>query len=319
MLNFAVTGLIYIGIQCILSLGMNVQWGLTGLLNLAYIVFMAAGAYATSVLTLPKDQPPFTTYILGLNLPFYVGMLGAVLAGGMVAAAIGVIALGRRLRADYLAVVSLVVAVVLAQVIAQDRTLFDGYQGLINVPVPFGAALSPLAYNLEFLGMTIICAAGIYVLCDMLRKSPFGRTLRAVREDDVAAEVFGHNVYVLKLKAFVFGGAVAGLAGSLTVLYVSSFNTAGWSVSETLFILTCLMVGGSGNNLGVIIGTAIVVGLFNQATQLLPIFNSYPVLITEGRIVVIALLLLAALRWRPQGLLPERPSRTEEVSYAGNG
>ena len=311
MLAFTLTALIYIGVQSILSLGLNVQLGIAGLLNLVYIVFFAAGGYAAALMVLPRDDPPFITYILGLNQPFYVGIIVAGVVGGLLAAAVGAVALGRNLRADYFAVVSLVVAVAGSQVVAQTRGFVDGYQGLINIPQPFGQGLSPIAFTAVYLVVVVVMLLLTLLACEVLRRSAFGRTLRAIREDDVAAEVFGHNVFSMKLKAFTFGGVIAGIGGALLVLYVGAFNTAGWSVSETLFVITCLFVGGAGNNFGVIISTAVIVGLFNQGTQLSPWFSNHPNLITEGRIIVVATLLLIVLRLRPRGLLPERRTRME--------
>jgi branched-chain amino acid transport system permease protein len=110
----------------------------------------------------------------------------------------------------------------------------------------------------------------------------------------------------MKLKVFIFGSTLAGLAGSLIVFYVGSFNPAGWSVPETIFVLTCLFVGGSGNNIGAVLGTAIVVTFLSQGTQLLPGLQNNPELIPVLRTMLVAVLLLAVLRWRPAGLFPER-------------
>jgi branched-chain amino acid transport system permease protein len=311
VLTFTITALIYIVIQSILSLGLNVQLGIAGILNLVYIVFMAAGGYAAALMVLPRDNPPYVTYVLGLSLPFYVGIIAAAVVGGLCAAAVGAVALGRNLRADYFAVVSLVVAVVASQVVAESRGFLDGFQGLINIPLPFGEGLEPTAFSGVYLAFVLGMLLLTLLACEVLRRSAFGRTLRAIREDEVAAEVFGHNIFSMKLKALAFGGVVAGIGGALLVLYVGAFNTAGWSVSETLFIMTCLFVGGTGNNFGVIISTAVIIGLFNQGTQLLPWFQDHPNLVTEGRIIIVATLLLVVLRLRPQGLLPERRTRME--------
>jgi branched-chain amino acid transport system permease protein len=230
-----------------------------------------------------------------------------MVAAGAFGAVLGAVVLGRKIRANYLTVGTLVVAVVLAQVVSQSTRLFDGSQGLIAIPQPFvNAGLSYNGYQVAYMAFALVAMCIVFAVCETIRRSPFGRTLRAIREDEVAAEVFGHNVFAMKLKIFIFGSALAGLAGALIVYFVGSFNPAGWAVPETIFILTCLFVGGSGNNVGAVLGTAIVVTFFSQGTQLLPGLQSNPELIPVVRTMLVALLLLAVLRWKPTGLFPER-------------
>jgi branched-chain amino acid transport system permease protein len=307
MFIFLVTTLTYVGFQGILSLGMNLQWGYTGILNLAYIVSMAVGAYVAGVISLGKAQPPSTFYVLGLGLPFYLGVIAAVIAAALFGAIVGALILGRKIRSNYFTVSTLVIAVVLAQFVSQSTGLFNGAEGLIAVPQPFvNAGLTYNGYQVSYMVVTLALMGVVYVICEILRRSAFGRTLRTIREDEIASQVFGHNIFAMKLKVFTFGSALAGLAGALIVFFVGSFNPAGWSVSETIFILTCLFVGGSGNNIGAVIGTAIVVTFFSQGTQLIPGFQNNPELIPVLRTLLVAVLLLAVLRWRPAGLFPER-------------
>jgi branched-chain amino acid transport system permease protein len=306
MIQFTLTSLIFLGFQAILVLGLNIQFGLTGILNLAFIIFYAAGAYVAGVLTAPAPTPPGLTYILGLSLPWYVGMAGAVVAAGLLSLAVGALALSRRLRGGYTAITTLVVAVVALQVVSQSQGLFDGSLGLLGVPLPFGSELSSSAfawvYTVFILAIVVICA----VACGRLRRSPFGRILRMIREDETAAEVFGYNIVRFKLIAFVLGGMLSGLSGCLTIYYVGSFSPGGWGVSETLFTLTCIFVGGAGNTLGVIIGASVISLIFVQLTSLLPTIQSDPSLILVARGMLIPLLLILVLRFRPSGLLPER-------------
>jgi branched-chain amino acid transport system permease protein len=307
MFIFLVTTLTYVGFQGILSLGMNLQWGYTGILNLAYIVSMAVGAYIAGVVSLGRAQPPSTYYILGLGLPFYVGMIAAMVAAGLFGAVVGALVLGRKIRSNYFTVATLVIAVVLAQYVAQATGLFNGSEGLVAVPQPFiNAGLTYDGYQVAYMAVTLVLMGIVYIICEILRRSAFGRTLRTIREDEIASQVFGHNIFAMKLKVFIFGSTLAGLAGSLIVFYVGSFNPAGWSVPETIFVLTCLFVGGSGNNIGAVLGTAIVVTFLSQGTQLLPGLQNNPELIPVLRTMLVAVLLLAVLRWRPAGLFPER-------------
>jgi branched-chain amino acid transport system permease protein len=309
MIQFALTSLIFLGFQILLVLGLNVQFGLTGILNLAFIIFYAAGAYTAGVMTAPPPAPPGLTYIGGWSLPFYWGIAGAVVVAGILSALVGGLALSRRLRGSYTAITTLVVAVVALQVVSQSQGLFDGSLGLLGVPLPFGRGLSSSAfaylYTAFVFAVVVVCA----LACGWLRRSPYGRILRLIREDEVAAEVFGYNVVKFKLSAFVIGGMLAGLSGCLTIYYVGSFSPGGWGVGETLFTLTCIFVGGAGNTIGVIVGASVISLIFVQLTSLLPTLQSDPSLILVARGMLIPLLLILVLRFRPAGLIPERLPR----------
>jgi branched-chain amino acid transport system permease protein len=309
VIQFTLTSLIFLGFQAILVLGLNVQFGLTGILNLAYIVFYAAGAYTAGVLTGPAPSPPGLTYIGGWNLPFYVGIVGAMVVAGLLSALVGALALSRRLRGSYLAITTLVVAVVALQVVSQSQGLFDGSLGLLGVPLPFGRGLSSSAFAYLYTGFLLAVVAVCFVACEWLRRAPFGRILRLIREDEVAASVFGYNIFKFKLVAFTFGGVLAGLSGCLTIFYVGSFSPAGWGVGETLFTLTCVFVGGAGNTVGVLVGASIISLVFVQLTSLLPTLQSDPSLILVARGMLIPLLLILVLRYRPAGIIPERLPR----------
>lgn len=305
MIDFVLTALTYVSIQSVLSLGLNIQWGLTGLLNLAYIAFMATGAYFSAVVISGPASPPGTEYILGLRAPFPLGILAGVLAATLLAVIVGAIAL-RNLRADYFAIVTVVVAEGAQQITGQFRGLFNGSTGLVAIPQPMDTVFHGRGYSVFFLLVCIGCVAICFTLAEWLRKSPFGRALRALREDEEAASAFGRNPYTLKLRAFVIGGSMAGLGGSLMGAYVTAFAPAGWGVTETILVLVCLFVGGSGNNLGAILGTALIIGLLGQLPQLLPVMPSNPELIPDLRFMTLGLLIILFLKWRPEGILPER-------------
>jgi branched-chain amino acid transport system permease protein len=141
--------------------------------------------------------------------------------------------------------------------------------------------------------------------------------LRAIRDDEVATEVFGYSVFWMKMKAFILGGIFAALAGSLTILYVGGFAPAGWSVYEIVFALTCLFVGGVGSNIGGVVGAGLVVLILVQASSLVPTLQSNPTLVQSIRAGLVGVLLILILRFRPQGLIPERPQQLEPEPRQG--
>jgi len=292
-----------------LALGMNVLWGYDGLLNLSYIVYYAFGAYVTGTLMLPKASPPTTYYILGLHLPFVPAAVIGLAASGVLAALVGWLFLGSRLRPEYFPIVTLVAASAALQFVSQDQPLFNGFGGLIAIPQPFGASLSPTAYGILFLMLVFAVVAITAAFCGVLRRSGLGRQMRAVREDSLAASAYGINVFRTKMKAHVIGGVISAAAGILTIVYVGAFAPSGWSIGETIVALSCVFIGGSGNNIGAMVGAAIVVVVFNEGTQLLlplvPGLSSSSAIIAEVQPVALNLLVIVVLRWRQQGLVPE--------------
>lgn len=316
MLNFAVVSLIYLTFEILLVLGLNVQYGLTGILNLSFIIPYATGAYITGIVSGPPG-PSGVYHIGGYNLPWYIGLLAGLAAAYVIAAIIGAFTLGRRLRASFLTVGTLVIAVVLFQVVSQDLHLFDGQLGLLEVPAPISGGVSSTSGGVLFLLLAAAFTVASYILCEMLRRSPFGRMLRAVRDDEVATSVFGYPVFWLKMKSFIFGGTFAALAGSLTVLYVGSFAPAGWTVYEIVFALTCLFIGGVGNNAGGAVGAALVVLILVQASSLVPTLQTNPTLVQSVRAGLVGVLLILILRFRPQGLIPEKPQPLEPQVRGG--
>jgi branched-chain amino acid transport system permease protein len=305
-MGFALVILTFVGFQIILSLGLNLQWGVAGLLNLAYIGFMATGAYMTALVVMPKATlASGTSYILGLGWPSWAGILAGIAAAGVLALLVGVVVLGRRLEAEYFAILTLVIVIALSTVLSGQANLVNGVEGLINVPPIFGASLSSTAFGLWFLLVLALIAAIVFVIAHRVQRSPFGRLSRAVREDESALQVFGKDPFRAKLKIFVLGSMIAGLAGSLTVLYVGAFAPASWQVGETIFALSCIMVGGSGNMFGGALASAIIVTLFVQVPSLVHIAASNPEVLAEVQVMATAILLIAVMRWRPDGLLRE--------------
>jgi branched-chain amino acid transport system permease protein len=297
---------ILVAINCVIVLGLNVQVGYAGMVNLMAIPCVAFGGYITMVLALPSAQGGRIQYILGLNWPFPLAVLGGVVASSLFAALVGSIAL-RRLRAYYFAIVTFCVAEILHQFIEYYKPIFNGSEGIFGLTPPLPAGLAN--FNLYYLMICLVVLALVYGLVEVLRRRPFGRALRAVREDQAAAAAFGRNVYLLELKAFVIGSAIAGLGGGLLVGFTGALDPNGWAPGETLLLLTALYVGGSGNNLGVVLGMVLTYGLVTQAVTFLPTASLAADKIAPLQLIAYGVILILVLRFRPAGLLPERVGR----------
>ena len=311
---YILTLLVFGAIYGVLVIGLNIQWGYTGILDFMYIAFVAVGGYVTSLLMMQPSQPAFgETYILGLNWPF----IPAILVGGLAAAAlaliVGLLSLN-RLRSDYFAIVTVAASLVLYTVAGNYTPLVNGWDGISGIPQPFQDVLNldVNSYGFFFFGLCVVILIIVYIFSERLYRSPFGRALRSVREDEMVAQGLGKNVFALRLKAFVIGAFIAGVGGSLLVIYVDAFNPSAWTTGETFFLWAALLLGGSANNKGAMLGALIVPVLFAEATRFIPQIPSSPQLVDSFRYIAIGILLLLTVRFRPQGIIAEKRFRVRK-------
>jgi branched-chain amino acid transport system permease protein len=295
------TGFVLFSIQ---AFGLNVQWGWAGLLNLSYIGWVAVGGYTAAFITTPPPDPVFGHHWFGLSLPFLVGVLGAVLVCGALSLVIGWIAL-RRLRNDYFAIVTLGLITIFAAWASNYVPFANGVTGITDVPQPFSNEIPFDLYNDFFFALCVAALAVVYFVCHRLQRSPFGRALRAVREDQTAAAAFGRNVLWFKLRAFVIGSMIAGLAGAFLAAWVGSWSPASWGPAETLILLTAIMLGGTANHRGVLLGGLLVNAVFTWVAAYIPQLPGRPDALQNGRLVVYGIAVLLVLLFRPQGVIPE--------------
>jgi len=297
------------GIFAILALGLDMIWGWAGDFDLAFYGYLALGSYMTMVLTIGKPVPP-VSYIIGWRLPYPLALLLAVAAVVVLAAAIGAVAL-RNLREIYFAITTLSAVSALYLFVQNYTPLFDGFNGVYGLINP-GQTLFNLTYNgyrIVFLGIVLLLLALVYMLVSRLSGSPFGRMLRSVREDEHAAAAYGRGVFSAKYRAYLFGAALAGLAGGLFAVFISAFNPSAWTPQEILLIYAAILVGGRGNPLGVVAGVFAVYIGFIELTRFLPAPAGRPEFGPALRQGLIGLLIILMLRFRPAGLISERLSR----------
>ena len=290
----------------IMALGLNVIWGWSGDFDLAYYGYVALGAYMTLVLTIGRPTAP-AQYILGLQLPYLVALLGAVASSALMGLIVGLIAL-RHLRGIYFSIVTLGAVYVLYVLASQYVPLFDGYNGLSGLFNPMADALGLdfQSYPYFFLGFCLFIFILVVLFMTRVSGSRFGLALRSLREDERASAAFGRDIYMLKLKAYVLGAAFGGLAGGLFAAYLSAFNPSAWSPIEAIILYSAVLVGGRGNIKGVVLGVVVMIVLIQESTRFLPDVPGYPNIVPALREIVIGGVLVLFLRFRPQGLLPER-------------
>ncbi|MFV0491737.1 MAG: branched-chain amino acid ABC transporter permease [Pseudorhodobacter sp.] len=297
----------------IICLGLNVQWGQTGLFNVGIAGFVGLGAYTSAILTTPDDA----ARIGGFGLPIVVGWIGAMAMAALVSFLVALLTL--RMRADYLAITTFGIAVALQLVFQNAEFLTGGAFGLAFIPRPFGDWQSqPILFNIAHLALTAAVVLAIYLLLQYLLKSPWGRNLRAVREDEVAAQAFGKSPRLLRIQAFALGGAIMGLAGAVQTHFIGFVAPNNFLPMVTFQVWAMLIVGGSGNNRGAIMGAVLVWAIWAASGAL--ISEVFPpdqqARAASLQIVLIGVMLCLILLMRPQGLLPEprhRPKGHDET------
>jgi ABC-type branched-subunit amino acid transport system permease subunit len=307
-MNYYVTTLlVYAGVDIIACIALNLQFGVSGLVNFGFIIFQAAGAYAAAVASMPPQTANggFQQYVGGLQLPFPIPWLAGAAVGGLLAIPVGLVVL-RKLRSDYQAIALLVISVIANLVITNARPFLNGAAGLSLVPAPLSDQVDPnsQAYQYLYVGLTAVCCVLVLLMANRIVNSPYGRTLRAMREHEMAAAALGKNLIALKMTVFIVGGVIGGLSGAILVGFIGLWAPSTWLYPETIILLAAVIVGGRGNNLGALLGALLVPVGFEEATRFIPSFGQ-PGLVPALEWVAIGLLIMGFLWFRPSGVLPE--------------
>ncbi len=292
MLSYLIFTLTLCGIYALLALSLNLIWGGVGLVNLGLAGFFAVGAYSSALAT-------------GAGAPILIGWGAALLVG----AAVGLVVTFAtvRLRDDYLAIVTLGFAEVIRLVALNERWLTNGSDGISGIKAPLKAELGGQGFMLFYLGLVTLIVLAISALLRRLDRSPFGRAMKAIREDQQLAAFAGKNVLRFKLQAFAVSAAIAALAGALYAHYQSYVSPDHFEPLITIYIFLAVTAGGVGRTSGAVLGAYLVV-IFLEATrfmtQWLP--GLQPVQLAALREILVGVALILVLHFRPQGLLAER-------------
>ena len=295
MLDYLISIMLTGGIYAIFALGLNLQWGYAGLLNFGHVAFMAIGAY--------------TTVLLSLNgVPLPLAILTGMILAGAAGAFLGMATL--KLREDYLAIVTIGFSEILRFLLLNEAWLTKGSFGLYGYPRPFQDLVSYQDYNLFLAGVVLIILAIVYAFLEVLARSPWGRVLKSIRDDEAVSISLGKDAFHYKVQTLILGSAIAALSGSLLAFYLQYISPMNFQPVETFYAWIIVIMGGSGNNRGTIIGAMLLWGFFSGTRFVEGYLSFSPSAASATRMALIGLMLIALMMFRPQGIL----GRKEELA-----
>ena len=293
MIEFIVLMGIVVCFSAILALALNFQWGLGGMVNFGLAGFYALGAYACALLML---RGGFNTFFAALGAMAVVGALSGIVA----------LVTLRVTEEDYFAIVTLGVGEMLRLVALNEDWLTRGALGLTGIPRPLNAMIAPPSYPYFMLALSLVLVAACVWFLGRLARAPFGRVVRAVREDDVVASTLGKNVLWARVRIFAIGGALIGLAGSLHSFYYQYIDPTQFSNIVIAYAFMAVIAGGRGAHIGTVAGAAAVMVLLEGsrfAKDIIPNLGADQ--LAAIRIIIIGVGLILLLIFRPRGFLPE--------------
>lgn len=284
-----------VAIYLVLTLSLNLLVGYAGLFSVTQGGVYGIGAYAFALASLRLGSPYPLTVLIALLVP---AVFGAVIALPSL-----------RLSGDYLVIASLGLQTVIVAVLMNLDSITGGAVGLAGIPPPqLGAwmGIDPISYLPLSLGLAILVTAAMLALVH----SPYGRALKMIRDDELAAAAAGKNIVALKVSAFAIGSAMAGLAGALYAGYVTYIDPTSFTVTVSIYVLSLVIVGGSATVIGSIVGATTVVAM-SEALRFLPFPSAF---VGEARQALYGLLLVGFVIWRPEGLFGESSRRRATTS-----
>jgi len=299
MLSYFVSYLIIASIYAVAALALNLQWGFTGLMNFGIGAFYMVGAYTSAILTTPASPE----YLGGFDLPILIGLLCAMIVSGIIAYLISIPAL--KLRGGTFAIALLAIHETIFLIIKNESWLTNGVWGIRGIPRPFSGVLDPRHYGYLYLIIVLLFLIITYVAVEKAVRSPWGRVLRGISEDENLTSMSGKNCRSYRRQAFIFGSMVMGLAGALYVHYTGFVSPQVFTpLMATFIVWLMVMVGGTGNNKGVIIGAFLVWAVW-VGSDFITDFVPAAVATRIGfiRMFFVGLILSITLLTRPQGIL----------------
>ena len=297
------------------AIGLNVHFGLTGLLNFGHASFMGVGAYVT--LLLIPHAAGREGEITNTGLSFFPALVIGFIAAALFGLLLGLPAI--RLRGDYLAIVTIAAAEIFRLLVRDLESVTGGVYGIIN----FSESLQ--IYKPEFLinfserfelnssqmWVGLLSWISIFIVLILLRRlsnSPWGRALRAVREDEDAVRALGKNAIWLKLQSFMLGAGIAGLAGVFLAFNYGSLQTTTFVPLLTFYVWAIMILGGVGSLTGPIFGSIIFWVIISETDRLAQLIfeNANGQQLAGVRFILVGLLIMLLMIFRPSGLLGKK-------------
>jgi len=276
--------LILISIWSILGVSLNLVVGYSGLMSVTHAAFFGTGAYATAILITKYNWNFFLTLIVSLAVSMGLSALFGLVLG--------------KFKGDYYALISFGFNIIIFSLFLNWQELTRGPLGISGISRPEILSFS-FSNNLHFLILVGCMSLIIFLVAEYVVNSSFGRVLMAIREDEQAISVFGYNTKVYKMIIFMISAGMAALAGSLFASYITFIDPSSFSLSESMFILAIVILGGLANNKGVFWGTVFLI-LLPEALR----FVGFPTdIAAQMRQIVYGLLLLGLMMYRPEGLM----------------
>ena len=284
----AIVALIYM----LLTIGLNLQYGYTGLINFGVVAFFGIGAYTSALLSLA-------------GWPLVPAFIVAMIAGALVSYPIGLLSL--RLSDDYLAVVTLGFSEVVRLFIQQEQWLTRGVQGLPGIPRMFQSLGVGEYAELATLAVLILCNLAAIALMLHLVRSPYGRLIQAIRDDEVAVEVIGKDPRRLKIQVFMLGAGLAGLAGAFYAHFITYLSPDQFLPLVTFYVWIAMIIGGTGRTTGAVAGSVILM-VFLEGSRFARdwIPGVSEVQMASVRLALVGLALILFTIYRPQGIMGSR-------------
>lgn len=297
ILIFLASTLCLVGIYVILTTILNFEAGWGGLWDLGLAGMLAVGAYTYVILTASSEEIVFAP-----ELPIWAGVIGASVVTGGFALLIGLPSL--RMRGEYFLITTFAFSVVVLQLITTESYLTQGASGFHDIARPFEDLVSTRSYNLLLLAMIVVVASAVWLFVDRIARSPFGRLLRAVRDNDAATQSIGKDVSRSRLHAFLLAGFLIGAVAPLYVWYVRLLSPHLFHATLAFTVWTAMVIGGMGSRWGAVLGAVLLIG-FTEALKFLQFSAEHAVLLAAAHPVIVGVALILVLRFRPQGLLTE--------------
>ena len=282
--------LILICIYIILAVSLNLIVGFVGLLNLGHAAFFGIGAYTSALLTLA-------------GIPFIIAFISSFILTGIFGLLVSIPCI--RLRGDYLAIATLGFGEIIRAILKNWVSLTRGPLGIPGIP----KASIGIVFNtqIKFLIFAAVIALLTIFIIKRIVHSPFGRVLRAIREDEIAAQSLGKDVNKYKIIAVVIGAAFAGIAGSLYAHYITFIDPTTFTLTETILILLMVVLGGMGSILGSVMGAAVLI-ILPEPLRFLQLPSS---IVAAVRQMLYALILILLMIFKPDGFFGERKHKVK--------